>query len=105
VTVAGQDPVALFERYPGRFTMWHVKDVAGVAEVQAAAARPGMEGFQLIMERIRAVGEGEIDFARIFAQAEKSGLRHFFVENDAPKDALVDIQTSHTNLSRLLAGR
>ena len=103
--VAGQDPVVLFERYPGRFVMWHVKDIEGIAEAQAAAARPGMEGFRAIVERIRAVGEGDIDFARIFAQAEESGLRHFFVENDAPKDSVTTVQTSYTNLKRLLARR
>lgn len=103
-TVAGVDPVALFEKYPGRFVMWHVKDLKEVKASQEAA-KEGMAGFRSVMERIAPVGEGEIDFARIFAKAGQSGLQHYIVENDAPKDGLVDITTSYGNLSRMLAGK
>jgi sugar phosphate isomerase/epimerase len=47
------------------------------------------------------VGEGEIDFARIFAHAELAGLRHFFVEHDNPRNSIESIRTSYANLSRL----
>jgi sugar phosphate isomerase/epimerase len=82
---AGQDPVALFERQPGRFPLCHVKDMAGIGGEQ----------------RMVEVGEGEIDFARIFAHAELAGLRHFFVEHDNPRNSIESIRTSHANLSRL----
>ena len=103
-TVAGVDPVALFDKYPGRFVMWHVKDLKEI-EASQAAAKEGMAGFRTIMEHISPVGEGEIDFARIFAKAGQSGLLHYIVENDAPKDALADITASYTNLARMLAGK
>lgn len=98
---AGQDPLALFERHPGRFVMWHVKDMREIEATRAAMSQ-GPAGFRSLFERIAAVGEGEIDFKPIFARAEQSGLLHFFVENDAPKDALQDVQTSYSNLKKML---
>lgn len=107
-TVAGQDPVAMFQRSPGRFVMWHVKDVKGVAEAtRAATATEGttMQKLQAVGPRLAAVGTGDLDFRRIFAAASTSGMRHFFVENDsAPQTAssLADIGTSYANLRKLL---
>jgi sugar phosphate isomerase/epimerase len=106
VLVAGRDPVRLIERYPGRFVMWHVKDLEGIAQAQAdAQPGAGMKGIRPVFRRIRAVGEGDIDFARIFERAEESGLRHFFVEHDAPEDPRANVRVSYANLERLLAGQ
>jgi hypothetical protein len=47
-----------------------------------------------------------LDFRRIFAAASSSGMRHFFVKNDAaPQTAssLADIETSYKNLRQMLA--
>jgi len=63
VTKAGADPVAYFEKYPGRFKMWHVKDMDA-------------EG------KFAPVGNGTIDFAKILAQKEKSGMLYYMVEQD-----------------------
>ncbi|MEM6327606.1 MAG: sugar phosphate isomerase/epimerase [Bacteroidota bacterium] len=68
--VAGYDPVALFERYPGRFPLWHVKDGAGADMAQTV------------------VGQGALDFEAIFAASETAGLRHAILEADAPSDSL-----------------
>ena len=63
VTKAGADPLAYFEKYPGRFKMWHVKDI-------------NQEG------NFAPVGNGTIDFASILAQKEKSGMLYYMVEQD-----------------------
>jgi sugar phosphate isomerase/epimerase len=107
-TVAGQDPVAMFKRNPGRYVMWHVKDVKGVDEARRIGASEGsvIQKLQGIGPKLAAVGTGDIDFRRIFAAAGTSGMRHFFVENDsAPQTAssLADIETSYKNLRQLLA--
>jgi sugar phosphate isomerase/epimerase len=108
-TFAGHDPVAMFRKSPGRYAMWHVKDMRGVEEArrQAAAATGGaMQKMQGAMPRLAAVGTGEIDFRRIFAEASSAGMRHFFVENDAAPNtasSLGDIETSYQNLRRILA--
>lgn len=88
-TKAGQDPVALFERHPGRFPLVHVKDMRGLT------------GAQQMVE----VGTGDIDFRRIFAAGTRvGGLRHYVVEHDNPGDPLASVRTSHDNLRRLLGG-
>jgi sugar phosphate isomerase/epimerase len=108
-TFAGQDPVEMFKRSPGRFPMWHVKDIHGVADARRAAAASGGNVIQQMgaaMSRLAAVGTGDIDFRRIFAQASTAGLKHFFVENDAAPNtpsSLGDIRTSYDNLKRMLA--
>jgi sugar phosphate isomerase/epimerase len=106
-TFAGRDPVEMFSRHPGRYVMWHVKDMRGLAEARREATATGsaMQKMQGASKRLAAVGAGEIDFRRIFAQASTAGLRHFFVENDAAPDtpsSLGDVETSFQNLKRLL---
>ena len=64
---AGADPVAYFTKYPGRFIIWHVKDMDD-------------EG------NFAPVGEGNIDFERILAEKDKSGMKYYFVEQDATFD-------------------
>lgn len=84
-TKGGTDPVDLFNKNPGRFPLWHVKDLD--------ASR----------ENILPVGEGTIDFKRIFAAALTAGMKDFFVEHDGPKDAYASITTSIANLKMMLA--
>lgn len=78
VTKAGRDPLALFNRHPGRFPLWHVKDM------DKTPAHSFTE-----------VGNGTIDFKKIFAQADKAGLKYFFVEQDqTPGDPFDSIAKS-----------
>lgn len=71
---AGQDPVAYFEKYPDRFPLLHIKDLApGLPPTTVLAAKMGM-----FME----VGRGTIDWKRVFKAAPKGGLKHYFVEQD-----------------------
>jgi sugar phosphate isomerase/epimerase len=65
VTKAGHDPIALFNKHPGRFPLWHVKDMDNSAG-----------------KAFTEVGNGVINFKRIFAQANKAGMQYFFVEQD-----------------------
>jgi hypothetical protein len=46
------------------------------------------------------VGTGSIDFARIFADSDKS-IKHFFVEHDQPADPMASIRTSYNYLQTL----
>jgi sugar phosphate isomerase/epimerase len=65
VTKAGQDPIKLFKEHPGRFPLWHLKDMDKTAE----------QGFS-------EVGNGIIDFKEIFRHKNEAGLKYFFVEQD-----------------------
>ena len=69
VTKAGADPVAYFQKYPGRFKIWHVKDM-------------DEQG------RFAPVGKGSIDFARILKNAKLSGMKYYIVEQDQVFDGM-----------------
>jgi len=65
VVRSGNDPIKLFKENPGRFTMWHVKDMDKTDPALNAE-----------------VGTGSINFKPIFADAKLSGMKHFFVEHE-----------------------
>ena len=65
----GKDPLAYFATHPGRFPFVHVKDSGGPPD-----------------HRMVDLGRGTIDFAAIFAQRARAGIRHYFVEHDEPRD-------------------
>jgi sugar phosphate isomerase/epimerase len=65
VTKANQDPTALINQYPGRFPLWHLKDMDNTSK-----------------RMFTEVGNGIIDFKKIFKSASKAGLKYFFVEQD-----------------------
>ncbi len=80
----GQEPVPYLENYPGRFPLWHVKDMDASPE----------RGFA-------CVGEGIVDFPAIFHHGETAGLQHIFVEQDQPKDEMACARVSHDYLRAL----
>ncbi len=85
-TKAGQDPIALFNKHPGRFPLWHVKDMDRTP--------PHM---------FTEVGNGTIDFKRIFKEANKAGLKYFFVEQDrTPGDPFVSVTQSISYIKKNL---
>ncbi|RZL28644.1 MAG: sugar phosphate isomerase/epimerase [Pedobacter sp.] len=65
VVRSGNDPIKLFTDNPGRFTMWHVKDMD--------KTNPALN---------TEVGSGSINWKPIFADAKLSGMKHFFVEHE-----------------------
>lgn len=65
MTKAGQDPVAYFEQWPGRFPLVHIKDMDNTPK----------KGFT-------ELGRGVVDFARILAHHKTAGIKHYFYEQD-----------------------
>lgn len=84
VTKAGADPVAYFNKYPGRFKLWHVKDMDDQG-------------------RFAPVGNGTIDFGRILENKELSGMQYYFVEQDRTFDMkpLEAIKISHDGIEKI----
>src|SRR6266851_7029209 len=97
ITVGGQDPLKYFDRYPGRFPLVHVKDVKRVPSVTAG----GAQDFGSSMKDMTEVGSGIIDWKKIFAQSDKAGIKHYFVEHDNPKKPLESIKKSYDYLASL----
>jgi sugar phosphate isomerase/epimerase len=78
VIAAGHDPAEWMQKYPGRFTTCHVKDMA-----------PGDEPESTVL------GTGSIDFAQLLPVAAEYGMEEFIVEQEAyagttPIDAIRD---------------
>jgi len=79
---AKRDPLAYFAKHPGRFPLWHVKDMDSSGN-------------------FADVGKGTIDFKAIFAKADVAGLAHAFIEHDAAKDPVGTITQGFTTLKSL----
>lgn len=88
---AGQDPIEMFKKYPGRFQLLHFKDM----KTNEAPF------YTVIKDDICSVGAGVIDFKKILAANDTSGMKYTFVEDDnqgngQPFEAL---ETSIKNLT------
>ncbi len=84
-TKAKQDPVELFKLHPGRYPLWHVKDLDKTTQNPAE------------------VGAGTIDFKRIFDNAKESGMKYFFVEQDGAPHPIENVTNSYNYLNKLLS--
>ena len=73
----GCDPVALFEKYPGRIPLTHVKDIAKGVEVCKPDGRAPDETSV-------PIGAGMIDWPGVFKAAEKAGVERHFIEDEHP---------------------
>lgn len=67
VVAAGEDPKAWFAKYPDRFKLCHVKDLARTAK--------GHESVQ--------IGKGTIDFKSILKAADAHGMKYHIIEQEA----------------------
>ncbi|MXV15723.1 sugar phosphate isomerase/epimerase family protein [Hufsiella ginkgonis] len=64
VIASGKDPLAYFKNHPGRFPLWHLKDM------------------DLAKKRSTEFGKGGLDIAAMLDHGKESGLRYFFVEQE-----------------------
>ena len=62
--VTGNDPVTYFNRYPGRFPLWHLKDMSKTKKESTE------------------FGKGQINILNMLQNAGKSGMKYFFVEQE-----------------------
>lgn len=88
----GYDPVALLQKYPKRFLLMHLKD-----------RRPGTPDSQTGHSDVESnvtLGQGDIGIAAVMKQAKKSGVKHFFIEDESSR-SLEQVPQSVTFLLRL----
>ena len=100
-TVAGQDPIEWFHKHPGRFVLWHVKDVACLKCLPPATN----ESARLRAAKLVPVGLGDIDYANIFKHAALAGMKHFAVEQDSAAawgDSVAAARVSYQHLHKTL---
>jgi sugar phosphate isomerase/epimerase len=85
MTYAGYNPIDYFENFPGRFELWHVKDMDKSPE-----------------KGMTEVGTGLIPYADIFRKKKLAGLRYFFVEQDECKiDPVESAAISYDNIKKM----
>ena len=97
ISVAGKDPIAYFNQYPGRFPLVHVKDMKKLPKgAEGPTTDPDKE-----MEDMTEVGAGVIDWKHIFANSGKAGIKHYYVEHDFPKESFESIKKSYEYLHDL----
>ena len=77
VSYAGKNPVDFIKKHPGRFPLWHVKDMDNTPQ-----------------KKFTEVGNGVIDFKKLFKMQKKAGMKHFFVEQDVSAEPMASIKTS-----------
>jgi sugar phosphate isomerase/epimerase len=63
---AGVDPIAYMKKFPNRFKLVHVKDMAKTAKGHESCV----------------VGKGIIDYKNILPQAHQQGVNYFIVEQE-----------------------
>jgi sugar phosphate isomerase/epimerase len=88
---AGHNPVDIINKYPGRFQLFHLKDMY--------SNQPPF--YEVIKDDIAPVGEGVINFKEIIATKDTAGMKYMIVEQDQSRDGdmIADIQKSITNLT------
>jgi sugar phosphate isomerase/epimerase len=64
VVASGNDPLTYFNKYPGRFPLWHLKDM------------------DVTNQRSTEFGKGQIKVQEILKNAKKSGVKYIFVEQE-----------------------
>lgn len=101
-SVASQDILAMFKKNPGRFECWHVKDATDIKYLPIQTS---------MADRMRAaylvpVGQGQVDYKAIFAQASQAGMKHFCIEQDnasAWGDSVLAAKISFDGLKKILS--
>lgn len=87
---ADQNPVDWFKKYPGRFPLWHIKDME-------AATTADSKG------QTCEVGKGIIDWKTIFAAQKLAGLDYAFVEQEQYRSPVFEcIKTSANYMKKNL---
>ncbi|SPE38526.1 Xylose isomerase domain-containing protein TIM barrel [Candidatus Sulfopaludibacter sp. SbA6] len=100
-SVAGQNILQMFQKNPGRYELWHVKDATGIKSADPKLTpNQRREGSKLV-----PVGQGEVDYKAIFAKADVAGLKHFCIEQDNAAeggDAMAAAKASYQGLWKQL---
>jgi sugar phosphate isomerase/epimerase len=85
VIATGADPQYYFNKYPGRFPLWHLKDM------------------DLKLKQSTEFGKGGVNIKQLLESAKKSGLKHFFVEQEEYSGTpLSSVEYDYNYVSKLL---
>ncbi|MGZ5254388.1 MAG: sugar phosphate isomerase/epimerase family protein [Flavitalea sp.] len=90
-TIAGgADPVALFEKFKGRYKLMHIKDMTKKVRFSGDGGNP--QEWMSLFPYLEDAGSGVLDIKSILAAAKKSGVEHFIIERDLAPEGLVNMK-------------
>jgi sugar phosphate isomerase/epimerase len=75
VVHAGQDPVGLMKKFPGRWKMFHLKDMR-------QGAVTGIFTGQAPITDFVPLGTGRVDWPAVLAQGRSNGVEYSFIEDE-----------------------
>ncbi|WP_431160992.1 sugar phosphate isomerase/epimerase family protein [Flagellimonas beolgyonensis] len=88
----GMDPVELLKANPGRYIALHLKDMKEITYFEGDGGTA--DQWIALWPQMTTVGNGAMDIPGIIDQGQKSGVKHFFVEQDLVENPRVALKQS-----------
>lgn len=82
----GQDPVKLMQTYPDRWVLMHLKDL------KKGVPTGELTGHTDVNNNV-VLGEGQVNWPAVFAEAQKIGIKHYFIEDES--DSVMEQMPKH----------
>ena len=98
-TAGGGDPIALLEKYKGRYPLMHVKDMVKKVHFSGDGGDP--KQWIELFPYMTTAGNGVLDLKSIITKAKENGTKHFIVEQDMVKEPEVALKKSFDYLASL----
>jgi sugar phosphate isomerase/epimerase len=99
MTAGGGDPVQYLKDYPTRYKMLHLKDMKERRQFRGDGGDPSQ--WIELFPYMTSVGDGVLDIKGIVSQGRRSGVEHFFVEQDMVANPQVALKRSADFLLKL----
>lgn len=77
----GQDPVKLLKAYPGRWQLFHLKDM------KKGVQTGKLTGSEDVNNDV-VLGTGQIDLPAVLEAAQEVGVKHYFIEDESPASTM-----------------
>lgn len=74
----GADPAKLMAKYPDRFPQMHLKDMRKDVKTPKYAGHEDVEADM-------ALGKGQLNLPAILAEAQKIGVKHYYIEDESSR--------------------
>jgi sugar phosphate isomerase/epimerase len=98
-TAGGGDPIALLEKYKGRYPLMHIKDMVKKVHFSGDGGDP--KQWIELFPYMTTAGNGVLDLKTILTKAKENGTKHFIVEQDMVKEPEIALKKSFDYLASL----
>ena len=98
-TAGGGDPIALLEKYKGRYPLMHIKDMVKKVHFSGDGGDP--KQWIELFPYMTTAGNGVLDLKSIISKAKENGTKHFIVEQDMVKEPEIALKKSFDYLASI----